>query len=424
METRAYLELFFNDTSNPCYFAELETHNIAFINKIMEKKIRTYGDVIGKKCYEVLHNRDNPCNFCPMESLKDSEFIEQRIFNEVTKNYHRANSTVITVNDTKICACKYFVAFAKERAQGIPYDKAIGKCLQILNNSPKETSIIQLLALLGDFYQCEKACVYELDAEKQVLSSKCTWLKKEDAEEFPDISDLAVVQQLLQWLDLMEGNITEISTSTTYLENAFEITLLKMFAVKNLVVQPIKNRIGKIIGFVGVSNRKKQDLDPRLLKTISKFVEERDSKQTMVNELKAVNSLDDQTGFYNRTRYMELLKEMDDNMPESLGVMFVHMTKLRAVNELQGFAEGNALISKTANFLKTHFSEPFYRITGDEFLCFVMNCSEGDFFQRITKLEEEMRLSEDSTMQVGCAWDNEKINVLQLVAEADSNVHK
>lgn len=426
METRDYLELFFNDTSNPCYFAELETHEIVFLNKVMEKKLRTYDDAVGKKCYKVLHNRDTPCNFCLMESLKDSEFIEQRIFNEVTRNYHRANTTLITVNNTQLCACKYFVAFAQEKKtyDEIPYDKAIKQCLDILNRFQIEDAIVQLMALLGEFYKSDQTFIYELDPEKQLLASKCTWQKDDKVADIPEVEDLALVQQFLQWLDHMDGEITEITTSTTYLENSIEERLLYIYNIKSLVVNPIKNRIGKVIGFVGIANRKVRELDQRLLKTISRFVEERNSKQIVLNEIKSVSELDGQTGFYNRKRYMQLLRELEDNMPQSLGVVFVHMTNLREVNEKLGFGEGNEQISKTADYLRTHFKEPFYRITGDEFLCFVMDCMEGDLFQRITKLEEEIRLGTAPVMQVGCAWDNEKFNILELVAEADTNVRK
>lgn len=426
MDTRDYLELFFNDTSNPCYFAELETHNIAFINKVMEKKIRAYDDVVGKKCYAVLHNRDTPCNFCPMENLKPSEFLEQRIFNEVTRNYHRANSTVITVNEKEICACKYFVAFTQEKKvyNTIPYDDAIAKCLDILNRFQIEDAIVQLLALMGEFYKGEQCFIYELDPDKQVLASKCTWKKDENMDEIPEVEDLALVQQFLQWLDHMDGDITEITTSTSYLPNSIEERLLFIYNIKSLAVNPIKNRIGKVIGFVGISNRKIRDFDKRLMKTISRFVEERNSTQIALNELKSASELDGQTGFYNRKRYMEYLREMDDNMPQSLGVVFVHMTNLREVNEKLGFGEGNEQISKTADYIRTHFTEPFYRITGDEFLCFLPECSEGDLYQRIAKLEDEIHLGTGPVMQVGCAWSNENINVLELVAEADGNVKK
>lgn len=433
METKSYLELFFNDTCNPCYFAEIETHDLAFINKVMEKKIRTYDDVVGKKCYKVLHNRDTPCNFCPMENLKQSQFVEQRIFNEVTRNYHRANSTVITVNEKDLCACKYFVAFQQEREKKIPYDQAIASCMEIINQHDISEAILLLLAILGDVYRCSKVFIYELESSTLSFNTKVHWMKKEGDRGFPTFADLDQVQKMLQWLDHMEGEVTEISSATTYAAGSMEEYMLEQLKVKSATFIPIKSRIGKISGFLGLANRKGRTFDQRLFKTIGRLVEDKNSTDIVANELKNASQMDEQTGFFNRKRYIEFLAELDDLVPNSLGVMFVHMTDLRAVNEKQGFAEGDELIFKTVQFLKSHFNEPFFRITGEEFICFVLNCQEGDFFQRVTKVEEDLRLGTGPKLQIGCAWDteadkdkdkNERINILELVSEADGNTTK
>lgn len=424
MDTKSYLELFFNDSSNPCYFAEIDTHNVAFMNKLMVKKLGTYDDVIGKKCYKVLHDRDTPCNFCPISTLKESDFLEQRIFNEVTKNYHRANSTLFTVNDTKLCACKYFVAFAPEKQTSsvITYEKAIEKCVKILDNQQLENAISEFMELLGEFYGAERTAIYEFDTELNAMLRTYYWDVDEEATSTLAVSDLVTVLQFLDWLNAIKEGTGEISQENTYPDDSLEQKLLEVYNVQNLIAYPIKNRIGKVMGFLSISNRSCKDYDPRLIKAVARFIEESHNKQVMVNELKAVNYLDAQTGFCNRERYMEYIRDLSENLPLSLGVVFVHLTDLRMVNERLGFAEGNARIKISADFLRTHFTEEFYRITGDEFICFIMDCSEGDLFTRINKLEEDLRKENAPIMQVGCAWDDGKINVQQLVSEADGNL--
>lgn len=421
METRSFLELFFNDTSNPCYFTEMDTYNLAFVNKMMEKKIRAYDDVVGQKCHKVLHNLDTPCNFCPMSSLKDSQFIEQRIFNEVTRSYHRANSTMITVNDTKLCACKYFVAFQQERREVIPYDKAIETCKTILESGTAETATKELFELLGKFYLCERSFTYEMNPEKQVVESGFTWAKSEQIPLMPEISDLAVVQELLQWLDQLNGEILEINASSSLDPNSMQARLLAMHGVKNMTVHPLRSRLGKVNGFLGLSNRKTIKFDPRLLQIVARFTEG-SSKQHLINELTHASELDEQTGFFNRKKYMELIRDVSETPPLSMGVLFVHLPNLRSINEKLGFAAGNQLIDQCTDILRERFSEDFYRITGDEFLCFFPDCTEGDLFQRVTSLDEDLAQRNPPIMEVGCAWGTQNYNVLQLVSEADENI--
>lgn len=425
METKSYLELLFNDSSNAVYFAEVDTHDIAFMNKLMVKKLGTYDDVVGKKCYQVLHGKDSPCSFCPMHLLKESEFLEQRIFNEVTKSYHRANSTVMTVNDTKLCACKYFVAFIPEKQPAIPvmtYEKSLEDCIAILNNTKIENAMTDFMSILGEFYGAERTALYEFDTELNAMLRTFYWDTDEKGESTLAVSELATVLQFLDWLNTLKDGVGEITTDSPYKPDTIEQKLLEVYKVKNLIAYPIKNTIGKVTGFLSVSDRKEKTFDPRLIRSVARFIEDSSNKQVMLNELKAVNYMDAQTGFYNRQCYMEFIRDLSENLPLSLAVVFIHLTDLRMVNERLGFAEGNLRIKIAADFLRGYFTESFYRITGDEFICFIMDCSEGDLFDRVNKLEEDLRQEGAPVMQVGCAWDDGKINIQNLVAEADSNV--
>lgn len=424
METPGYLELLFNDSANSYYFAEVGTYNLVYINKVMEKKLRTYEDFTGKKCYEMIHNRQTPCNFCPMEKIQESEFFEQRIFNEVTRSYHRANSTLLTVNDQKICACKYFVAFLDETAIKISYNTAITKCIAILNTKTPGEAIKEFLPLLGQYHQSNHTFIYELDMENKDISNKFSWNREKDVPEIDYNEDKRFIEDFMVWL-IATGTeeFIEISGTDGYGEQDFESKLLATNQAKNIVIYPLKDRMGKIMGFIGLTNRQKGDFDPRLVQTVARYVQESYSKNVLVNEMKAVNFLDDQTGFFNRKRYLECVRDMQETPPHSLGVLFVSLGDLRRINEKDGFAAGNAMIENSANYLRSFFDEPFYRITGDEFLCFLVDCSEGDFFQKIKALEEGLAKAESPDLHVGCAWDSLRIDVQKLVSEADNDVH-
>lgn len=427
METLAYLELLFNDTSNPCYFADLDTHEMIFINKPMEKKLKHYGDYQGKKCYQLIHHRETPCNFCPMETIEPGKFIEQSIFNEVTKGYHRANSTLMTIHDKKICACKYFVSVAQEKVSRkvISYDKAIAQCMEILNSNKLEASLSQFLSLIGNFYQCESSYIYELDQEAKKITNKYSWVVNDEAEIVPEITESESVEQFARWLETVDENgIVEIDKrKKAFTDDSVEHKILSLYGARDLVIFPIKNKTGETLGFLGFSNRRAKNLDSRLLLTIARFVQENYSKQIIDSEFQAVQAvqyIDDQTGFYNRKRYIQHLNDLEQSPPTSLGVLFVSLSSLRRINEVHGYDKGDAHITLVATMLEEYFPGSFYRITGEEFISFMENSDQRKFKEWVQILTEYIEDNE-IPITVGSAWGDSKCKVLQLVGEADTN---
>lgn len=423
MDTKGYLELLFNDSANSYYFADMETHEVIYINKVMEKKLRFYDDFTGKKCYKLIHNQDKPCNFCPMSKVKESSFVEQRIFNEVTRNYHRSNSTLLTINDRKICACKYFVAFLDESAMKISYNKAITKCIEILNKKSAVNGIPDFMQLLGQYHQCETTFLYEVDMENKAFACKYSWSREKNHQDVDYNEDKRFNEDFMVWLIASSRREYTFlhSREEHYTTDMVEYKLLEQNKAKNLLLYLLKDRSGKLMGFIGLSNQPKLEFDPRLVQTVSRYVQESYSKNVLLNEMIAVNHLDDQTGFYNRKRYQEQVRDMEEMPPHSLGVLFVSIGDLRRINEQKGFAEGNAMIERSADFLRGIFKAPFYRITGDEFVCFMPDCTEGDFFQQIGVLDDSLLKEGSPVLQIGCAWDTLKVSVQHLVAEADRN---
>lgn len=421
MDTLAYLELLFNDSANPCYFVDMANHKIIFINKPMEKKLKNFGDYAGKLCYQLIHQKEEPCHFCPMSKIRGGNFVQQSIYNQVTGSYHRANSTLMEIHDTKICACKYFVSVAQDKitSQGITYDKAIAQCVEILNNNKLEASLNKLLALVGQYYQCDRSYIYEIDQENQQIINKYRWLRDKTVHILDEITDKRQVLQCLDWINSCDQQgFVEIDQRTQSVpQDSLEDQILALYQVENLVFFPIRNREQALMGFMGFGNRLNKGWDSRLLLTVARFVKESYSKNIMVTELQAVQYIDDQTGFYNRKRYLEYLSELQESPPATLGILYVHLRDLRNINEKVGLEAGDLYISDSVVLLEDYFMGSFYRISGEEFICFMPNSDQQIFAEQVQVLTDHID-DKESAISLGSAWTNQDIQVLKQVAEA------
>lgn len=62
-----------NDISELIYVSDFENYEILFLNEPGKNSFQIGEDYLGKKCYQVLQNRDSPCVFCTNHLLKPGE---------------------------------------------------------------------------------------------------------------------------------------------------------------------------------------------------------------------------------------------------------------------------------------------------------------------------------------------------------------
>ena len=79
----------FNGIDDAIYIADPETHDILYVNDAV--KNISGDDIIGKKCYIALQNRETPCPFCTNEKIlkNKGEAAIWEFQNEMTKDWFR-----------------------------------------------------------------------------------------------------------------------------------------------------------------------------------------------------------------------------------------------------------------------------------------------------------------------------------------------
>ena len=85
------------------YVADPDTYELLHVNETFKKSWG--GDIIGKKCYRVLQDRDDPCPFCTNDKIFGESMGEPYIWdfqNEVTKRWYRCSDKAIRWIDGKM----------------------------------------------------------------------------------------------------------------------------------------------------------------------------------------------------------------------------------------------------------------------------------------------------------------------------------
>lgn len=426
MRHTSYLEMLSGDSKHPCYFADTETYEMLYMNEAMEELLKNhqlYDSYRGKSCYRVLHAMTEPCSFCPNTQAFPFEFTEHSVYNGCTQGYFRVHTTLMNLDGSVVNMSKYFPGNANQPKYPLTFEYAMTQIAHILN-TPRDHNpqifIHSFLELLCQFYGAEQS--YVIDVSTGTLQRYHNKHEKHDTLSISQLENANALDRFMAWLDYhSDVDVNEINPKVEhYSSDSLELEILHTYQAKNIAVSPLKNGKGDLLGFVGVSNRRCPVFDYRLLKAVSRFVQESFSTFTMEQELHKLNNLDLLTGFYNRNRYSDYLKELQRMPPEHLGVVFINLNGLRKTNEFFGYEVGDIQILKAVSQLKSHFHEDFYRISGDEFVCFVENCEKGHFISRVNNLQFELKKSNNTSYSVGSAWDSGHYEVLPLITTAET----
>jgi len=101
-ESQERLLAILNGIQEPIYIADPGTYEMIFANKVV---IDIFGDPEGKKCYQYLQNRDDPCPFCTNDKILGENRDESYIWefqNMINKRWYRCIDKAIKWPDGRI----------------------------------------------------------------------------------------------------------------------------------------------------------------------------------------------------------------------------------------------------------------------------------------------------------------------------------
>ncbi len=409
-----------------CYICDFETHELLYANKAAKIAFgfADEDDYLGKKCYSVIRKQDEPCSDCNNSKLEYSKKISWQAYLEAANASYSLIDTLIDIHGKK---ARLTIAidnssqhqYINSLVRKLDLDQTLISCIHSLIEDDESKAITKLLALIGTYYEAERAYVYELedDGTKALLTHE--WCKDESfalIESLPFVSKGELEIFLHAFREKGEFSVEKLSDLER--DTPF-YHLLKVTNTRSLLITPMYTD-DKVTAFIGVDNATDNLKDISLLHSISIFVQDNMKKRKLVKQLEYLSYTDSLTGFYNRNKFILRIDELELETLDCLGVITFNINGLKRINDLYGEQYGDFILKQFSTVLRKFSIEDVYRLAGDEFVAFCKNIKANEFELLTSALRKENTQSEELSYAVGEMWQEGRgIDVTQAIKQSN-----
>lgn len=203
------------------------------------------------------------------------------------------------------------------------------------------------------------------------------------------------------------------SRQTIYIDEKIPMTENDKYLIFQTIKTPIIDEYGNIYGLIGSArdNTKQKKLEEKL---------------------KTLSYRDSLTKLYNRTYFYEKIEEIVKEENFNIGVVVGDLNGLKVVNDAFGHAKGDIYISTVAKILKDACKEQdayVFRWGGDEFITLLINATETDCKNYISKVDDLCKNIKGSQFNIAISqgysiFNNENNDIDDVIKKADKILYR
>ncbi len=279
-------------------------------------------------------------------------------------------------------------------------------------------AIDNLLKILCDYFDGDRAYLFEFDYEKQTTSNSYEYAAEGVTKQIDVLQDvpLSVIDT---WIKTFEetGTFYISSLDKDVDKDSDTYKILEMQDITSLIAVPlIQDDI--IIGFLGIDNPKQNYNDLSLLSSATFFILDSIDRRESHAKLQRLSFEDTLTAVHNRNKFNHDIEELSQKHIESVGVAYFDINGLKEVNDKHGHEAGDKLIKSSAKGINSVFIGDTYRIGGDEFVVITCHVKKDIFESNVH--ETINRLKENGiSVSFGTSWEQNSDNIEKQLSTAD-----
>ncbi len=430
---KRFLELF-ESLNEWVYVADMDTYELFYMNECLRE---IYGfsseeEYKGKKCYEVLQGKKEPCIFCTNSLLKAGEFYEWTYKNPIMKKDALLKDTMFHEDGKRY---RLEIAFdttgeAKEtdkEERMLAYGESmINECLRRVFsiNDPSE-ALDEVLSFMGEHFRCDRVYIFENEDDDTVISNTYEWCS-DGVMPQKDLLQKEPIETVAVWYAMFKDDKPAIIADMENIRYKHPelYAALKPQNIDSLVTVPLQHQ-GKVIGFLGVDNPIGQNLNVlvHFLFVIGHFISGMIERRNLISTLRYRSYHDQLTGLLNRHAFLETIEKSD--MIEPVGVIYSDISGLKNINDTLGHLEGDRHILRWRDIIVHFFGDDeIFRVGGDELVVICKGIKKSDFEIKVKNLRDAIK-EEDYHLSVGSAWGQDEYeNILILLQKAEKDMYK
>ena len=424
----------FEDLEEILYVADVETYELVYLNRYGRSvfRIEDEDNYAGKKCYEVLQGRREPCTFCTNSQLKEGKFIEWTYRNPLLKAPYRIKDTIVEYEGRQ-----YRMEFAmdvekeKQEAQKLDlaavrhYEELINECfLKVRAVTDMDEALSFMLHYLGTHISCNAVMIYE-SRERKWLLNTYSWSRTEKAPE-KKLLELSVAEPVTKWYETFFHNEPLLLTDMEKLCRDMPALskVLSPEQVRRMILIPLLAK-AEVVGFVRIDDppEKQMSAVAEMCKILSHFIVSLIQQRDLIRNLEQISLRDQMTGAMNRYALNSYLARA--HLERDMGLIYCDLIGLKRVNDRFGHASGDRTIIQAYQVLGGMFPvDQIFRMGGDEFLVVREGVGREKFQESVEQLKAAA-VSSRCWLSIGSAWcqaGGKSFN--DLMNEADENMYE
>ena len=284
---------FFENINEIVYVADIETHELVYMNK---KAMDVFGigslaEAKGQPCYRILRNGAVPCAFCGSCAAHQS-YYEQQYYHQHLNRHFLLRSAILTENGKQYRLEMALDISIQEQHKSMVQDvqnlEAVineGLRVALLEDTPDQ-SLDVLLGYLGKALGGERTYIFERNSAG-CDDNTYEWVadgvrpEKENLQNVPPEVCASWYRKFSVGKHIAINNLEEIRHS-----DSLQYEKLKQQDIHSLVVVPLYDD-DRIIGFYGVDNPPAKSLEytSNMLQTAAYFIVSSLRRRNLVREL-------------------------------------------------------------------------------------------------------------------------------------------
>lgn len=393
------------------YLADAQTYELHYLNEHARQMygVSSIEAISGRKCYEVLRGRSEPCLQCRCQELTIGEFHEWS-YNDRARGLRFLKKDVLLEYENR----NYLFSLSFDSTEQRMHQEALASMLlteEAINDALSESlrehdamqSIKTFIRLLGEKTHSERIYIFE-KGDGEVVNNTYEWCAEGITPQIDNLQQVPM-EVVSLWYDSFNQNRNVVIPDVEDIKHLDPLAYdyLVPQDIHSLVVSPLLLE-GKILGFYGVDNPPRETMTniSNMAWIVGHFLVSLLQKYELVKHLEKLSYYEQLTGLQNRHAMNARLSS--GRCLQRLGIIYCDVMGLKRINDSLGHQAGDNLLSRAADCLRRHFRlSDLYRIGGDEFLVLCADIDKADFERRAEALRSDMAAS-DALMALGCVW--------------------
>ncbi len=395
------------------YISDTDNYDLLYLNHTAIQAVGNPEEEVwrSKKCYEVLQGKTKPCEFCTNHLLTQDDFYEWSFYNPVIDKTFLLKDKLIPFNG-KLARLEIALDISKtttlerEMKEKLEDERFLMDCVERLHSGSEPLfSVYKLLESVVDYYQAERSYIFEVSEDGKFVTNTFEWCVDGVQSYKNELNNLPISE-----LEFLFERCKREFAFTMHIDDpempsqSKEYKLMEYQHLSHIVIGSIVSNGRDVTGFVGVDNPKKNPKKTMIIQSVAKFVANFLDETELVEELNKLSYYDSLTGIKNRQSYIEAIRDVNDNYIESLGVIYIDIRGLGAINDAKGILYGDTIIKRLADILTDIFEKDVYRMGGDEFVVYKENLEESVFEDKVELLKEKLA-GEEFRTSIGYTWN-------------------